>query len=330
MAPFVQLSNGMKMPLLGLGCWQADDGKDVAVAVEAALLAGYRHIDTAYFYANEADVGRGIKAAIATGKVKRSDIFVTTKLPLIGMQPDKVKKYLKKSLKLLDLDYVDLYLVHHPVGFVEVDENDNMPLENPGTKDERVKIDFSTDLIAIWKKMEEMAMLGWAKTIGVSNFNPRQMRKIMAIAKTPPTVNQVECHVYFQQKELREACKEHNIAVTAYGPLGSPGRKLFYEKQGKTIELPDLLRNPVVRLVAEKHKRSAAQVLLRFMTQEGIIVIPKSTNANRIKENGDIFSFKLDDVDIKALRSLDQGVAGTIFKFDEIFPGYDEHPECFF
>ena len=330
MAPTVTLSNGMKMPLLGLGCWQADDGRDVSVAVEAALLAGYRHIDTAYFYGNEADVGRGIKAAIATGKVKRSDIFVVTKLPLIGMQPERVEKYLRKSLKLLALDYIDLYLVHHPVGFVEVSENDNIPLENPGTKDERVKIDFSTDLIAIWKKMEKMVELGLTKTIGISNFNPRQMRKMMAIAKIPPTVNQVECHVYFQQKELREACKTHNIAVTAYGPLGSPGLKLFYEKQGKTIELPDLLSNPVVRLVAEKHRRSAAQVLLRFLTQEGIIVIPKSTNAKRIKENGDIFSFQLDEVDVAALRSLDQGVAGTIFKFDEIYPGYEEHPECFF
>ncbi|XP_043222867.1 1,5-anhydro-D-fructose reductase-like [Amphibalanus amphitrite] len=330
MTPSVQLSNGMQMPLLGLGCWQADDGKDVAVAVEAALLAGYRHIDTAYFYANEADVGRGIKAAIATGKVKRSDIFVTTKLPPIGMRPERVEKYLRKSLKALDLDYIDLYLVHHPVGFEEVDENDNMPLENPGTDKEKVKFDFSTDLIAIWKKMENMVELGLAKTIGISNFNPRQMRKITAIAKIPPTVNQVECHVYFQQKELREACKQHNIAVTAYGPLGSPGRKLFYEKQGKTIELPDLLRNPVVRLVSDKHERSAAQVLLRFITQEGIIVIPKSTNESRIKQNGDIFSFELDEVDRQALRSLDQGVAGTIFKFAEIFPGYEEHPECFF
>lgn len=330
MAPSVQLSNGMEMPLLGLGCWQADDGKDVAVAVEAALLAGYRHIDTAYFYQNEADVGRGIKAAIASGKVSRGDIFVTTKLPLIGMHPDRVEKYLRKSLQLLGLAYIDLYLVHHPVGFVEVDENDNMPLENPGSEDGRIKIDFSTDLIAIWKKMEKMAELGLTKTIGISNFNPRQMRKMMAIAKIPPTVNQVECHVYFQQKTLREACKKHNIAVTAYGPLGSPGRKLFYEKQGKTIELPDLLSNPVVRVVAEKHKRSPAQVLLRFLTQEGIIVIPKSTNAARIKQNGEIFSFKLEDVDMEALRTLDQGEAGTIFKFDEIFPGYEDHPECFF
>lgn len=141
-------------------------------------------------------------------------------------------------------------------------------------------------------------------------------------------VDQVEVDVVqIQQKELREACKKHNIAVTAYGPLGSPGRKLFYEKQGKTIELADLLRNPVVRLVAEKHRRSAAQVLLRFLAQQDIIVIPKSVKTERIKQNGDIFSFQLDEVDMEALISLDQGEAGRTFSMKKAFPGVEIHPE---
>ena len=327
MVPSVRLNNGMEMPLLGLGCWQAEDGKDMAVAVEVALLAGYRHIDTAYFYTNEADVGRGIKAAIASGKVKRSEIFVTTKLPPIGMRPECVEKYLRKSLKALDLDYIDLYLVHHPVGFK--DEDDNMPLENPGTDKKGIRWDFSTDHIAIWRKMENMVELGLTKAIGISNFNVRQMRKIIAIAKIPPAVNQLQCHVYFQQKELREACKENRIAITAYASLGSSGRKVYHQKRGRTVEQPDLLSDPVVRLVAEKHRRSAAQVLLRFLVQQDVIVIPKSTNAQRIQQNGDIFSFKLDELDMEALRSLDRGSAGKIYRC-EFLPGYELHPESFF
>ncbi|KAF0292688.1 9,11-endoperoxide prostaglandin H2 reductase [Amphibalanus amphitrite] len=226
MGSSVKLNNGQKMPLLGLGCWQAP-GDEVAAAVEAALLAGYRHIDTAYNYLNEDGVGRGIKAALASGKVKRSDIFVVTKLPMIGMQAGKVEKYLKKSIKALGLDYIDLYLVHAPLGFAERSETD------------------------------------------------------------PSSVT-----VYFQQLKMREVCKKHNIAITAYAPLASPGRKVLYEKRGVKIELPDLLNNPVVRLVAEKHNRTAAQVLLRFLVQQDIIVIPKSTNAGRIKQNGDIFNLQ--------------------------------------
>ncbi|XP_037068073.1 aldo-keto reductase family 1 member B1-like [Pollicipes pollicipes] len=274
----VTLSGGQRMPLLGLGCWQAPR-QEVAAAVEAALLAGYRHIDTAYNYQNEDGVGEGIQAALKTGKMTRNELFVVTKLPLIAMQADKVEKYLKKSLRLLGLDYVDLFLIHFPAGCIERSETDIFPI-----KDGRLLIDPSTDLIALWKEMERMVTLGLTKTIGVSNFNAKQVLKIASNAQIPPAVNQVECHVYLQQRALREACKKHNVAITAYGPLGSPGRKALYESRGVTVELPDLLNNPVVRLVAEKHKRTAAQVLLRFLAQQDIIVIPKSTKATRIRE----------------------------------------------
>ncbi|XP_037088701.1 1,5-anhydro-D-fructose reductase-like [Pollicipes pollicipes] len=218
----VTLSSGQRMPLLGLGCSRASS-QEVADAVETALLAGYRHIDTAYFYRNEDGVGEGIQAALKSGKMTRSDLFVVTKLPMIAMQ--------------------------------------------------------------------------------------------------------VECHVYFQQRALREACKKHNIAITAYAPLGSPGRKVLYESHGVTLEPPDLLNNPVVCLVAQKHKRTAAQVLLRFLAQQDIIVIPKSTKATRIRENGDIFSFQLDELDMAALSSLDQGEPGRTFRM-HMFPGVSDHPEA--
>ncbi|XP_037088994.1 LOW QUALITY PROTEIN: 1,5-anhydro-D-fructose reductase-like [Pollicipes pollicipes] len=317
----VTLSGGQRMPLLGLGCWQAPS-QEVAAAVKAALLAGYRHIDTAYNYLNEDGVGEGIRAALKTRRMTRRDLFVVTKLPMIAMQEGKVEKYLKKSLKLLGLDYVDLYLVHTPFGCVERSETDVFP-----SQDGKLLIDCSTDLIAVWKEMEKMVKLGLAKSIGVSNFNAKQVLKIVSNAEIPPAVHQVECHVYFQQRALREACKKHNIAITAYAPLGSPGRKVLYESRGATVELPDLLNNPVVRLVAEKHKRTAAQVLLRFLAQQDIIVIPKSTKATRIRENGDIFSFQLDELDMAALSSLDQGEPGRTFRMS-VFPGVSDHPEA--
>ena len=310
------------MPLLGLGCSGATED-EIATAVETALLAGYRHIDSAEVYRNEADVGRGIKAAIATGKVTRSDLFVTTKLPSVGMRPERVEKYLRKSAAALDLQYVDLYLVHSPVGTLEKSEvSPSEPQE-----DGRMPLHHGTDLIAVWREMERMVSLGLAMSIGVSNFNEKQILKIVSNAKIPPTVLQVECHVYFQQLKMREACKKHSIAFTAYAPLASPGRKVKYEKRGMKVELPDLLNNAVVMLVAEKHKRTSAQVLLRFLAQQDIIVIPKSTNAGRIKQNGDIFSFQLDELDMEALRSLDQGEAGRTFTMKR-FPGAELHPEC--
>jgi len=240
---------------------------------------------------------------------------------MIAMQPGKVEKYLKKSLNKLGLDYLDLYLIHSPCGMVERSDTDVFPFENG-----KMLMDFSTDLIALWKDMENMVKLGLTKSIGVSNFSAKQVLKMVSCSQIPPAVNQVECHVYFQQRSLREACKKHNVAITAYAPLGSPGRKLLYESRGLKVEFPDLLNNPVVRLVAEKHKRTPAQVLLRFLAQQDIIVIPKSTKASRISENGDIFSFQLDELDMAAVSSLDQGDAGRSLKMD-MFPGANQHPE---
>ena len=191
-------------------------------------------------------------------------MFVVTKLPTFGMRPERVERWLKKSLAALGLEYVDLYLVHSPVGKLERSE-----VNPPPQDDGRMPLHYGTDLIAVWKEMERMVSLGLAKSIGVSNYNAKQLLKTVSNAKIPPAVLQVECHVYFQQLKMREVCKKHDIAITAYAPLASPGRKVLYEKRGVKVELPDLLNNPVVRLVAEKHKRTAAQVLLRFLVQQG-------------------------------------------------------------
>ncbi|KAB7495948.1 Aldo-keto reductase family 1 member B10, partial [Armadillidium nasatum] len=261
---------------------------EVEKAVEFAFDCGYRHVDTAYNYKNEEEVGRGIKNWLKKTGSKREDLFIVTKLPMIGMYQGGVEKFLRMSLKKLGLGYVDLYLIHAPIGM---------------------------------KEMEKMVDLGLTKSIGISNFSIKQMRKIKAIAQIPPAVNQVEMNVTFQQKELLEFCRENYIVVTAYAPLGSPGRTSVLSKTApENPAAKQLLQNPVVKLISDKHNVSPAQVLIRYLIEKEVVVIPKSVNPERIKTNGDVFSFSLDETDKAALLLLDLGDEGRSFNFMS-YPG---------
>lgn len=283
--------------------------------MEAALEAGYRHIDTAFLYLNEEAVGVGLHRWLKSSGTDRSNVFVVTKLPMNGMYAGGVEKFLKKSLAALQLSYVDLYLIHLPVGVKGQHDLDILPK----TDDGHIVIDCATDLIALWKEMEQMVDAGLTKSIGVSNFSIKQIRRLCAIARIPPAVQQVELHVHFQQRKMQEFCRNNNIVITAYGPLGSPGRST-------ADTVPRLLDDPVVRLVADRHGVTTAQVLIRFLIQQGIITIPKSTNPQRIKTNGEVWNFSLTEVEMEALKSIDKGEAGRSFTFAS-FPGLDEHPE---
>ncbi|KDR09443.1 hypothetical protein L798_00664, partial [Zootermopsis nevadensis] len=258
---------------------QASDA-ELEAALEAALEAGYRHIDTAYVYENEAAIGRVLAKWLNSGKVKREELFIVTKLPPAGNHPDRVEKYLKRSLDNLGLDYVDLYLVHVPFGFLEKGE-DIHPVESDGN----ILLDKSTNHINIWKAMEAQVDAGLAKSIGLSNFNISQIKRVLQSARIPPSNLQVELHAFFQQKELVDFCKEHNIIVCAYAPLGSRGTAKLYERAGISKDFPDLLNNPKVLEVAEKYGKTPAQILLRHIVQRGIAAIPKSTNPDRIQQN---------------------------------------------
>ncbi|XP_019881538.2 1,5-anhydro-D-fructose reductase isoform X2 [Aethina tumida] len=316
--PKFTLNGDIKIPSLGYGTWQANDD-ELEKAVELALEAGYRHIDTAAAYENEKVIGRVLNRWISSGKVNRSDLFIVTKLPPPGMRPEHVELFLNKSLSDLQLDYVDLYLVHTPFAFKYVEGN-----LHPHTADGSIDLDLNTDHVAIWKKMEEQQDKGRTRSIGISNFNKTQIQRILNNSRIKPSNLQIECHAYNQQNELVDFCKKNNIVVTAYSPLGSPGLGKFLSQFGHEANVPDVLGNPVVSKIAKKHNRSEAQVLLRHLHQRGIVAIPKSTNPKRLKQNIDIFDFTLDDQDMSELNALDK--KARILDFTA-FKGIKNHPE---
>ncbi|XP_057668948.1 aldo-keto reductase family 1 member B1-like [Diorhabda carinulata] len=291
--PLIKLNNGRTIPAFGLGTWKSKPG-EVTQAVKDAIDAGYRHIDCAYYYENEAEVGAALKEKIASGVVKREELFITSKLWPSFMRPDLVEPTLKESLKNLCLDYLDLYLIHWPAALKEGGAL------LPKRPDHDVLCVFSdVDYIDTWKAMEEVAKKGLAKSIGVSNFNKRQLERVLENATIKPVNNQIECHPYLNQKKLIAFCKSKNIAVTAYSPLGSPDRPW-----AKPTD-PILTEDPKVKAIAEKYKKSSAQVILRYLFQQGVIPIPKSVNKKRITENINIFDFELTPEDVAVFDTFD-------------------------
>ncbi|KAL6267388.1 hypothetical protein P5V15_000463 [Pogonomyrmex californicus] len=314
---YVLLPTGQRMPILGFGTWNAS-GEELEVALNAALEAGYRHIDTAAVYENENIIGNVLKKWLDSGKIKRSDLFIVTKVPPSFNRFEDIEKCLKKSLANLQLDYLDLYLIHTPFAYVNAGE-----VLHPFNEKGEIIIDVNTDHSQIWSAMEKQVIEGRIKAIGLSNFNIAQVERVLNNAKLPISNLQVELHVYFQQKELVEFCQKNNISITAYAPLGTRG---FVKKIGKANTIPDLLENLIVRKIAEKYRKTPAQVLLKHIIQKGIITIPKSTNPTRIKENFQLFDWQLQAEDINKLNALDMGESARICDFS-FFKGLSKHPE---
>ncbi|CAB0029067.1 unnamed protein product [Trichogramma brassicae] len=316
-----KLSSGYDMPLVGLGTWQAKP-EEMEQVITTALQAGYRHIDTAFNYNNEESIGKSLKKWFAEGG-KREDLFVTTKLPNFGNRPADVEKYLKLSLEKLGLDYVDMYLVHMPFSFVKDENSEAQAKDAEGS----FILDVQ-DPVEVWKEMEKLVKSGRARSIGLSNFNIDQVQRILNNSEIKPSNLQVELHAYMQQRPLRTFCAGHSIVVTAYSPLGSPGAKQHFQAKYNYSpdKFPDLLGHPVVKKIAEEHGKTTAQILIRHAVQAGVVVIPKSSNPERIKSNVDVFEFKLTDEQMQELDGLDQAEKGRIFDF-RFFKGVEEHPE---
>ncbi|CAH1118940.1 unnamed protein product [Phaedon cochleariae] len=315
----LEMTGGKNIPTIGLGTWQVTEEAELEKALNAALEAGYRHIDTAFAYSNEAIIGRVLNQWLSSGKVKREELFITTKLPISGVHEDRVEMFMKKSLENLKLDYVDLYLIHFPIGTNYVEgyvwpPPDQMKLE-------------PSNHVEIWKKMEQQVDAGRARAIGLSNFNQKQIEKVIKSSTIKPACLQIELHVLLQQQELVRFCQQNGIVVVAFSPLGSPGYNKFLKSTGKgEKELPNLLQNPLVKKIAGKHGKSSGQVLLRFLVQQDIVAIPKSVNSSRIKENIDIYDFNLDSEDMKGLYDLDIGERILDLKSMPIFHDHPEWP----
>ncbi|XP_002920387.1 aldo-keto reductase family 1 member C15 [Ailuropoda melanoleuca] len=294
----VKLNDGHVMPVLGFGTLASDDvpKSKCGEATKVAIDVGFRHFDAAYVYQNEEEVGKAIREKIAEGTVKREDIFYTTKLWTTFCRPELVRPALERSLKALQLDYVDLFIIHLPIAM--------KPGEELMPKDANGEVILETvDLCGTWAAMEKCKDAGLAKSIGVSNFNHKQLEMILNKPglEYKPVCNQVECHPYLNQSKLLEFCKSKDIVLVAYSALGSQKNPAWVERGS-----PSLLEEPVLNAIAKKHNRSPGQVALRFQLQRGVVVLVKSFNQKRIKENFEVFDFELTPEDMKAIEGLNR------------------------
>ncbi len=270
---FTVLNNGIKMPMEGFGVFQVPDPAQCEQAVLDAISTGYRLIDTAAAYANEEAVGAAIKKSGA----RREDLFITTKLWVSDASYDKAKLAFETSMKKLGLEYLDLYLIHQPMG----------------------------DYYGAWRAMEELYKEGRIRAIGVCNFYPHVLADFCETVEVMPAVNQVELHPFFQQENALKLMKEYEVTPEAWGPFAEGKHGIF--------------KDPVLTEIGEKYGKSAAQVVLRWNVQRGVVVIPKSVHRERMEQNIDIWNFTLSDEDMAAISKMDIGHSEIVNHFDPNF-----------
>ena len=279
------LSNGAKMPMIGAGFWQIAP-QDCRTVVEEAIRVGYRHFDFAHVYGNEKAIGDALCPLFKSERVKRSELFITSKLWCTSFRPENVRKACDQTLKELQLDYLDLYLVHWPFAF-RTDAHGQQVYESDGVT---YALDNTVTMLDTWRAMEELQFSGKVRSIGVSNFTVPKIRPLLGPQVCiRPAVLQVEIHPTFSQSKLVQWCRQNGIVVTAYSPLGTG---------------PDV-NNPIIRAIADKHKCTPSQVCLKWNIDRGVVVIPKTKTVGRLAENLGSLSVRLTDGDMRELGEVD-------------------------
>ncbi|KAL6970084.1 D-galacturonate reductase [Sarracenia purpurea var. burkii] len=284
------VGSGHRMPVIGMGTssYPPADLETAKAAILEAIRAGYRHFDTAFAYRSEQPLGEAIAEALRLGLVKsRDELFITTKLWASFADRDQVVPAIKLSLKNLGLEYVDLYLIHWPIRLTEHISKTPVPAE----------LVVPLDIKSVWESMEECQNLGLTKAIGVSNFSCKKLQEMLSFAKIPPAVNQVEMNPLWQQKQLREFCKAKGIHITAYSPLGANGTKWG---DNRVVESDVLLE------IAKARGKTTAQVSLRWVYEQGVSLVTKSFNKQRMRENLEIFDWSLTEEESNKISQLPQ------------------------
>uniref|UniRef100_A0A8H7XLV7 NADP-dependent oxidoreductase domain-containing protein n=1 Tax=Psilocybe cubensis TaxID=181762 RepID=A0A8H7XLV7_PSICU len=296
--PKVKLNSGQEIPQIGFGLWKVTE--NTADVVYNAIKLGYRLFDGAFDYGNEKEAGLGVKRAIDEGIVKREDLTIVSKLWNTFHEKERVEPIVRQQLEWWGLEYFDIFYIHFPVALEYVDPKDSYP---SGWKNLQGKVVQSKATIQeTWQAMENLVDLGLAKSIGVSNFQGALLMDLLRYARIRPSILQVEIHPYLTQEAIIEYAKSEGIAVTAYSSLG-PASFIELEWDNAKQAVP-LFVHPVTTAIAEKYRKTPAQVVLRWATQQGLCIIPKSTETKRLVENLESASFDLTDEERKQISSL--------------------------
>ena len=291
------------LPSVGLGFWKIPNESTAELALEAAKI-GYRHFDCASDYGNEPQVGQGLSQIQQDRICRREDLWVTGKLWNTYHRKEHVRLACERSLKDLQLDYLDLYLIHFPIALAYVPFEHRYPAGwhyDPESKTPAM-IPDAVPIYETWEAMERLVQAGLVRSVGVSNFGVSLLRDVLSYARIRPSVLQVESHPYLVQPKLLRYCQAEGIAYTAFSPLGAPS----YIPIGMATEKDSAMNEPLVQSIAASHKKTAAQVLLRWGVQRGTAVIPKTSNPARLAENLNIFDFELTDDQMRGIAALDR------------------------